>query len=186
MKSHVRTTQISTEDYLRKDISQNKGLQTDKINELIDNFALINQHQHFRSMETDGQDTSQKSIQDPKQGNTDNTGEIMQSSNNWRDKQELKKQTHNQETFLMTRSGQIVRKLKILLLLGCRDINQNWMYMPAIHRNIVAVRTSWHASVEHIYNNTHFTLLKHRKNLLTHGTTCTNKHSCKSVTFTNN
>ena len=61
MKRHVNVTPVSAEDYLRKEISKNNRLQTDdKLYELLDCFALLNQHGHLSNMETEGEDTSQK------------------------------------------------------------------------------------------------------------------------------
>ena len=51
-------------------------------------------------------------MQHSKHANTDQSGELKQSSNNGNTKQECKRQTPYQETLTMTRSGQIMRKLK--------------------------------------------------------------------------
>ena len=55
MKRHVKTTPISAEDYLRKEMSKANLPQTDdKLNELIDCFALQIQHEHFNNLQMEG------------------------------------------------------------------------------------------------------------------------------------
>ena len=60
------------------------------------------------------EEKSQKSILHPKYTSTNQSGGLMPNSNNQRDKQELKKQTHNQEIFTTVRSAWMVRKLERL------------------------------------------------------------------------
>ena len=59
MERHVRTTPISTEDYMMKEMSKAKRPQTcDKINKLIDHFAILNGH--LNDTGTEGENISQR------------------------------------------------------------------------------------------------------------------------------
>ena len=58
MKRHVKATPISVEDYLRKMSKANRPQTNDKLNKLIDHFALLNQHEHLCNMGTEGEDIS--------------------------------------------------------------------------------------------------------------------------------
>ena len=59
MKRHVRTNPILAEGYLRKEMFKaNRTHTDDKCNKLIDNFVILNQHEHLDDIGTDGEDIS--------------------------------------------------------------------------------------------------------------------------------
>ena len=81
MKRHVRAIPILAEDYPMKEISKSNRLHTDdRLNELTDYFAMLNQHEHLGNTEAEREDISQKTMQQPQHANTDQLGEIKQSS----------------------------------------------------------------------------------------------------------
>ena len=56
-KRQVRATPILAEDYLRKEtFKANRPQADDKLNELIDHFAILNQHEHLSNIEVEGKD----------------------------------------------------------------------------------------------------------------------------------
>ena len=79
--------------------------------ELIDYFALMKQHEHQNNMRMEGEDKVQKTMQQPKHANTSQPGEMKQSGNRKINKWKLKMHLYNQETFTITRWGQIIMKL---------------------------------------------------------------------------
>ena len=51
----MRATPILAEDYLRKEMNKsNRPHKGDRFNELINHFAMLNQHEHLRNVETEG------------------------------------------------------------------------------------------------------------------------------------
>ena len=61
-----------------------------------------------------GKTYQKKTMQQPNHTCTDQPGEIEKSGNSQNNKQELKNQAHDQQTFTIKRSGQIIRKLERL------------------------------------------------------------------------
>ena len=52
MKRHGRTTPISMENYSRKEMSKVNRLQVDdKLDEVIECFALLNKYEHLNNLE---------------------------------------------------------------------------------------------------------------------------------------
>ena len=61
MKRHVTATPKSVEDYPRKEmLKANRFQASDKFNELIDHFALLNQHEHLNNLEMEGRHNAKK------------------------------------------------------------------------------------------------------------------------------
>ena len=112
IKRHVRTTPISAEDYLRKQMLKvNRPQTSDK---LTDSFALLNQHKHLSYMGMEREDILRKTMQHPKHRNANQPGEMKQSSYNGKKKiARTQKQTCKQETVTMTRLGKIWRDFVI-------------------------------------------------------------------------
>ena len=55
----MRATPVSTEDYLRKEMSKPADYKTDdKFNELIYHFAFLNKYEHLINMGMEGEDIS--------------------------------------------------------------------------------------------------------------------------------
>ena len=76
LKKHVRATQILT-SYHRKETNKSKKPHTvDKLNKLIDHFAMLSQHEHLSNVESEEEDISLKAIQQPWNTHTDQTGKI--------------------------------------------------------------------------------------------------------------
>ena len=50
----------------------------DKLYELTDHFATLNQHENLSNVETEGEDTSQQTMQQPQHENADQTEEMIQ------------------------------------------------------------------------------------------------------------
>ena len=77
-----------------------------KLNELVNNLPLLIQHEHLSSEGMEGKDISQERMHHPKHARTDQPGEIKGSGNNRKkNRQKLKKQRHNQETFTKINTG---------------------------------------------------------------------------------
>ena len=77
----MRATPISEEDYLRKKMSKFKRLLVgDKLNELIDHFALLHQHKHLNDLEKEGEERMPKNTAS-KAHKTSHLGEIEQIGN---------------------------------------------------------------------------------------------------------
>ena len=95
MKNHVQATPISAANHLRREMLKVNQPQADnKLYELIDCFALVNQHEHFNNLETEGKDimpdnTTSKNMR------VEHTGEIKQSSFRHKARQEPNTQTHS-------------------------------------------------------------------------------------------
>ena len=75
----MRTTPILVEDYLRrKCLNQTDHIWT-RSSIHPEHFAMLNQNEHFCNNETKGEDISHKTVLQPQHGNTDQTGDMMQS-----------------------------------------------------------------------------------------------------------
>ena len=62
----MMSTPISTEDYLRKEISKANTPQVDaKLNKLIDYFAPIKRHQHLQNTGREVKDKVSKTLHSP-------------------------------------------------------------------------------------------------------------------------
>ena len=71
---------------------------------------------------------------------------------------------------------------KTLLLLEHNDITHNEMLMSGNHTLLYQDMATFFNG--HVFINTYLTLSLHRINILTLGTVCINKHSCRSLTLT--
>ena len=62
----------------------------EKLNEIIEHFAMLNQHEHQSNVQTEGEDISQKTVQQPQHANTDQPEEMKQNGGYQKNKQEPK------------------------------------------------------------------------------------------------
>ena len=57
-------TPILAKDYLMKDMyKSNRPPTVHKLSELVEHFAMLNQHEHLSCVETEEADTSQRTVQ---------------------------------------------------------------------------------------------------------------------------